>query len=331
MPTYSLAPGWQRVLSALDLDPVQVLRRADLPTDLFEGPRKRIGAEDFFALWEAADALYRGPDLAVAAASGVSADHFDIPVLAGLAARDLAQAAERIDTYKRLMYPVTLDVRADAGLRIALRPRDPFTPPAVLERFELLFWVAFARLATGARVGPVRVTVPEPPEEQSAVTEFLDGVPLTKGRRAEVVFSPYDAHRPFVTTSHAAVRQFLEPELDRRLHALEASTTWTERTQAVLLTCLPAGRRSLAEVASELDTSPRTLQRRLGGERTSFQEVLAQTRERMARAYLQRSVLSYAEIAFLIGYEELTSFHRSLRRWTGETPRGLRSGTSVPV
>ncbi|MFE0701077.1 AraC family transcriptional regulator ligand-binding domain-containing protein [Streptomyces sp. NPDC058872] len=331
MPTYSLAPGWQRVLSALDLDPVQVLRRADLPADLFEGPRKRIGAEDFFALWEAADALHRGPDLAVAAASGVSADHFDIPVLAGLAARDLAQAAERINTYKRLMYPVTLDVRGDAGLRIALRPRGPFTPPAVLERFELLFWVAFARLATGARVGPVRVTVPEPPEDQGAVIEFLDGVPLTKGHRAEVVFSPYDVHRPFVTTSHAAVWQFLEPELDRRLYALEASTTWTERTQAVLLACLPAGRRSLAEVAAELGTSPRTLQRRLGSERTSFQEVLAQTRERMARAYLQRSALSYAEIAFLIGYEELTSFHRSLRQWTGETPRGLRSGTGVPV
>ncbi|MCH0561769.1 MULTISPECIES: AraC family transcriptional regulator [unclassified Streptomyces] len=331
MSTYSLTAGWRRVLSALGLDPAAVLRHAGLPADLPERPQARIGAEEFFALWEAADALYTGPDLAVAAASAVSADHFDAPVFAGLASRDLAQAAARIAVYKRLIYPVTLDVRTDTGLRIALRPRDPFTPPAVLERFELLFWVAFARLATGVRVGPARITVPAPPDDQSAVAEFLDGVRLTRGHRAEVVFSPNDMHRPFVTGVHTGMWEHVEPDLRRRLRDLEESATWAERTHTALLTCLPAGRGTLADVAAELATSPRTLQRRLGAEGTSFQKVLAQTRERMARAYLRRSSLSYTEIAFLIGYGELTSLHRALRQWTGETPRGLRSDVSGPA
>ncbi|MFR9795107.1 AraC family transcriptional regulator ligand-binding domain-containing protein [Streptomyces sp. MS06] len=329
--TYALAPQWGRGLAALGLEPAGVLRRAGLPADLLGRPGARVGAEEFFALWEAADALYAGPDLAVAAASAVSADHFDIPVFAGLAGRDLVQAAQRIGTYKRLMYPVTLDLRTDAGLRIALRPRDPFTPPPVLERFELLFWVAFARLATGVRVGPARIAVPDPPADQSAVAAFLDGTVFTRGRRAEVVFSPYDMHRPFVTHAEAGMWEQLEPELRRRLRDLEASATWTERTGTALLTCLPAGRRTLAEVAAELGTSPRTLQRRLGAEHTSFQDVLARTRERMSRAYLRRSSLSYTEIAFLIGYGELTSFHRALRQWTGQTPRGVRSGAGASV
>ncbi|MFG2311468.1 AraC family transcriptional regulator ligand-binding domain-containing protein [Streptomyces sp. NPDC048566] len=331
MATYSLSTGWHRVLPALGLDPVAVLRRAQLPADLPERAQARIGAEEFFALWEAAEALYTGSDLAVAVASAVSADHFDAPLFAGLASHDLVQAAERVGVYKRLIYPVTLDVRIDGGLRIALRPRDPFTPPAVLERFELLFWVAFARLATGARVRPVRITVPSPPSHQSAVGEFLDGVHFATGRRAEVVFSPYDMHRPFVADVHAGMWDQMEPDLRRRLHDQEESASWADRTHGALLTCLPAGRGTLADVAAGLATSPRTLQRRLGAEGTSFQTVLAQTRERLARAYLHRSSLSYTEIAFLLGYEELTSFHRALRQWTGETPRGLRSRVSVPA
>ncbi|MFJ9540303.1 AraC family transcriptional regulator ligand-binding domain-containing protein [Streptomyces sp. NPDC101225] len=325
MSTYSLAPGWHRVLSALGLAPDALLRQAHLPADLLHRPGARIGAEGYFALWEAADTLYPGPDFAVAAASAVSADHFDAPLFAGLASRDLAQAAQRIAVYKRLIYPVTLDVRTDAGLRIALRPRDPFNPPAVLERFELLFWVAFARLATGARVGPVRITVPDPPDDQTAVADFLDGARFVRGRRAEVVFSPYDMRRPFVTGVRTGMWEHLETGLRRSLHDLEQSATWADRTHAALLTCLPAGRRTLADVALELATSPRTLQRRLEAESTSFQMVLAQTRERLARAYLRRSTLSSTEIAFLVGYDELTSFHRALRRWTGETPRSLRS------
>ncbi|MFE3496359.1 AraC family transcriptional regulator ligand-binding domain-containing protein [Streptomyces sp. NPDC059175] len=323
MTVYSLAPGWPRLLSALGLDPQAVLRQAGLPADLLRSPGARIGAEDFFALWEAAETLYPGPDLAVALASAVSADHFDAAVFAGLASRDLAQAAERIAVYKRLIYPVTLDVRTDAGLRIALRPRTPFTPPTVLERFELLFWVAFARLATGARIRPVRITVPDPPDDQTAVADFLDGGVLTHGPAA-VVFSPSDMRRPFDTAVHSDMWAHLETDLRRRLRTLEQSATWTDRTHAALLTCLPAGRRTLADVAHHLATTPRTLQRRLEAENTSFQKVLAETRERLARAYLRRTSLSNTEIAFLIGYGELTSFHRALRQWTGQTPRGLR-------
>ncbi|MFR9757585.1 AraC family transcriptional regulator ligand-binding domain-containing protein [Streptomyces sp. TR06-5] len=322
MSTYAVNPAWRGTLASLGLDPAAVLRRAGLPAGLLQPPGVRIRAEDFFALWEAAEALSPGPDFAIRAAEAVSADELDVPVRAGLASRDVAQAAERIAAYKRLVYPVALDVRTNNGLRIALRPRAPFTPPSVLERFELLFWVAFARLATGVRVRPARVTIPIPPRRQEAVESFLDGVVFTPGHRAEIVFSQVDMHRPFVCGHHGLWEE-LEPQLRSRLHDLEQSAAWSERTHAALLRCLPA-RRTLAETAAELATSPRTLQRRLEAEGTSFQEVLAHTRERLARAYLQRSTLSYPDIAFLVGYDELTSFHRSLRNWTGETPRGLR-------
>ena len=57
---------------------------------------------------------------------------------------------------------------------------------------------------------------------------------------------------------------------------------------------------------------------------TSFEEVLRTTREQLARYYLTNTQLGYAEISFLIGFEEPSSFFRAFREWTGDTPESMR-------
>ncbi len=71
--------------------------------------------------------------------------------------------------------------------------------------------------------------------------------------------------------------------------------------------------------------SPRTLQRRLQAEGTTFQDVLSSTRESLARHYLGRTGVATGEIAFLLGYEDPGSFHRAFRDWTGQTPGTART------
>ena len=40
--------------------------------------------------------------------------------------------------------------------------------------------------------------------------------------------------------------------------------------------------------------------------------------------------LPFSEIAFLVGYSELSAFSRAVRRWTGQSPRSLRKSLAVP-
>jgi len=42
--------------------------------------------------------------------------------------------------------------------------------------------------------------------------------------------------------------------------------------------------------------------------------------------YLRDSGLSQTEIAFLLGYAEISSFNQAFRRWTGMTPGEMRRG-----
>jgi AraC-like DNA-binding protein len=73
--------------------------------------------------------------------------------------------------------------------------------------------------------------------------------------------------------------------------------------------------------------SPRTLQRRLADEQTSYQALVREVREDLASGYLTESRLSISEIAYLLGFSDVSTFHRAFRRWTHETPRAYRRRT----
>jgi AraC-like DNA-binding protein len=88
---------------------------------------------------------------------------------------------------------------------------------------------------------------------------------------------------------------------------------------------LPHGKARLAEIACRLGMSPRTLARRLAAEGLTFAGVLTELRGNLARRYLQDEGLPISEIAWLLGYREVSAFSHAFKRWTGKTPKQARS------
>ena len=88
---------------------------------------------------------------------------------------------------------------------------------------------------------------------------------------------------------------------------------------------LPHGKARVAEIASRFGMSPRTLARRLEAEGLTFAGVLIELRADLARRYLQDEDLPVSEIAWLLGYREVSTFTHAFKRWTGKTPRQARS------
>ena len=79
------------------------------------------------------------------------------------------------------------------------------------------------------------------------------------------------------------------------------------------------------KIAAVLGMSERTLQRRLTAEGTSFQLLLDDTRRELARHYLGQRTVSLADIAYLLGFSDQSSFFRAARRWFGSSPRDYRA------
>ncbi|ADZ71674.1 helix-turn-helix transcriptional regulator [Polymorphum gilvum] len=87
---------------------------------------------------------------------------------------------------------------------------------------------------------------------------------------------------------------------------------------------LKAGTVSLETVASTLGMSPRSLQRLLETEGTSFRKLTESIRRSMAARYLRDTRLPMKEIAFLLGFSELSAFSRAVKTWYGVPPKSIR-------
>ncbi|MFO1394116.1 MAG: AraC family transcriptional regulator [Steroidobacteraceae bacterium] len=88
---------------------------------------------------------------------------------------------------------------------------------------------------------------------------------------------------------------------------------------------LPNGGGKIALISAILGLHPKTLQRRLRDENTSFHRIADDVRRALAQEYLVFSVLPLPEVAALLGYSGQTAFIVACRRWFGATPKRFRS------
>jgi len=56
----------------------------------------------------------------------------------------------------------------------------------------------------------------------------------------------------------------------------------------------------------------------------TYTELVDETRRGMAQSYLQQSGLAISEIAYLLGYSEVSAFSRAFRKWFGVSPQAFR-------
>jgi AraC-like DNA-binding protein len=94
-----------------------------------------------------------------------------------------------------------------------------------------------------------------------------------------------------------------------------------------IMLLLPAGKGTLEEVARNLGTQPRTLQRRLARHGEPFAKLLTDTRRCLATHYLANPACTVSEVASLTGYSSASAFSRWFDRQFGTSPaRWRRAG-----
>ena len=74
--------------------------------------------------------------------------------------------------------------------------------------------------------------------------------------------------------------------------------------------------------------TPRTLERRLKENGVIYRDLVTDTRRRFALEYLRDLNRTLTEVAFLLGYSEVTAFNRAFKQWTGSTPLQYRKSTT---
>ncbi|MCV0428419.1 MAG: AraC family transcriptional regulator, partial [Roseibium sp.] len=87
---------------------------------------------------------------------------------------------------------------------------------------------------------------------------------------------------------------------------------------------LSHGASTLPQISGKLGMSQRAVQRLLEKEGTSFRKLSEEIRRSAAERYLCRTDLPMKEIAYLLGFSELSTFSRAVKTWFGVSPRKVR-------
>ncbi len=96
------------------------------------------------------------------------------------------------------------------------------------------------------------------------------------------------------------------------------------RVHAIAARLLTEGACNHAQVAARLSMHPRTLQRRLRAEGTSFEDIKDDVRRDAAARYLSQSDIPLTRVAALLGYSESSVLARCCKRWFDNSPRKVR-------
>lgn len=94
---------------------------------------------------------------------------------------------------------------------------------------------------------------------------------------------------------------------------------WPRLRQAIVRR-LPDGELKIRTVASDMNISPRTLQRRLAEHKSSFTAEVKKTRSELAERYLADKTLSITDVAFLLGFNDQGAFSNAFKQWHGVSP-----------
>jgi AraC-like DNA-binding protein len=160
------------------------------------------------------------------------------------------------------------------------------------------------------------------------------GCAVDFGCPANALVVEHDFVERRVREADGKLYRLLRRQLDRILAELPRVDDLLDAVRRAIGEALESADAKLERVAAKLSMSPRTLERRLKARGSSYRDVVADTRKACAIAYLRTGERSVTEIAFLLGYSEVSAFNRAFKRWTGSTPleyRNARRGNEPPV
>lgn len=317
MKRFPLDKNYAALLKGQNISVSEIMQRAGLPEDLFSRKNPGLTTKEYLRFMESIGESVKGTDIPIKLATAEQIESINPPIFAAYCSQDAIHCMKRLARYKALAGAVAFQViEREDNIGVEMTASETGEElPRIIVGIEMVLMLNLIRKATRKQIVPVKVTVRHPFNEP--VYEEFMGCRAEEGNTDGIFFSDRDAAIPFVTRNDT-MWEFFEPELRKRLSEMEVDDSFSARVRSTLVELIPGGQCTIWDVSEKLGMSKRTLQRKLSEEHTTFQKQLNHTRELMAKNYLQNTELPSEDIAFLLGYQDVSSFFRAFSLWTGQ-------------
>ncbi len=338
-PTINLASivyGLDAYMRSRGADATEALRRADLePGDLTD-PDRRVPLIRYLELLEICADVLADRQFGLKFGAQYEPRHAGVVGNIALASRTVGEALESMGRYLPTMVDATVHgVEVSDGVTFVY---SYYIDPLMMSYRQKGDWaIAFAcnlmRVGLGdPRWTPQEVLLPqladETQAERRARAEIMGDNIRVGHPWAGIRFDASLVKRP-MATADATIASLMRHYGDLRLAALPEQRGVIEQLRREIARVLVKGEIGIEHLANATGASVRTLQRRLKEAGVNYNDLLNDVRKTLALNLLENETLALGEIAFTLGYSEVSAFNHAFRRLVGQSPGDYRRRRAV--
>lgn len=284
----------------------------------------RFPVRQMAQVWELAVTRTGDPCIALTLTRYFQPSTYSAPGLAMVSSRNVLEGLQRCIRYFRHTTDVAHIELQEQGEQLALAISiPPQNQPCAVEAVEAYCATAVRlfRLMLDEEFCPDRVSFEHdaPAEKARAFRDFF-GCDVAFGEaQTQLLFTRSTLVKPHMFANPALAASLDQWITERLSHFTESQ--FATQVQRYLLDHLLFEPLDAESVASQLNMSVRTMQRRLKKEGISFNQLLNECRHHLAIKLVAEKNLPLTEIAHMLGFADQSSFTRAFRQWTGVSPK----------
>lgn len=314
-------------------DPAKVRTAAGLRAGDLVDPDRRLNADHLAAIMESAAADLEEPAFGLRAGMGFDLEAFGVLSYAVLNASTVGIGAANLARFfGSVVEGASAQLRREGGeavLAIAVDGVDRSAIRHLQECGGLVLTRMIGRLTGDASWRPDAVSLAHAaPTNFAGHVDYFGVTPSFCAHHNEIRFDASVLHQEVRDADRSSL-----PAVDGELHEVLRSDSeeesWISALRVQVASRLCDGHPRLSDVAPDFGLSTRSLQRRLGARGLSYRDLVQDARHSLAMRYLEESETDLTEIAFLLGYADLSAFSRAFHRWTETSPGSVRRSRRV--
>lgn len=334
MSQYTTLASWTlaivKALTRAGIDAVTLLEESEIDLeDIKQHPEARIEITKMTQLWHLAEAATNNPAFGLAVGKCVNPLHFRALGMLIMSCQNLAEAFNKISEFYSAVSN-TAEVRLDRTpdkIGFVIQPLEgvEVSTLAIDAFYSSIIELCDQVLNDRSFVASLELTRAQPEFSKPWKDSF--GEKVTFEAQQNCLWMHRQHLEDNQVLSNPTLAMHSESAVKAYIQSFEISP-WSKKVLQIIQQELVTGEPSLNTVSQTLGISSKTLSRKLKDEGAKYRDLLEQKRKELSVLYLRESDLALTEVAYRLGFSDVSNFNRAFKRWFGETPTEHRTGSA---
>ena len=313
-----------QALGISEQETVEICKSADISPDLLKQADARLNADERNKLWCTISEKTRRDDIGLNAGKNFVITQATIVAYVMMNSKSVITALQKYSQYQKIICSISQTKIAEKNDITSITIE--FSGKWFAEyRFPLELEMTILKRSidelSGKVISPAAVyfSYDKPKNTDLYIEVFSSSNILFNQKNNSIIYRTKDLLEP-VINSNPELFTLFENHARKELNTQLQDGYYSQKVHNLLVKYLNAEVPKIEIIAAELAMSVRNLQIRLKEEGSSYQNILDNVRKNLAISYLTEKQINKSEIAYLLGFSELSVFSRSFKKWTGQTP-----------